>query len=529
MRQHKAARPSRLHNSPGKGQKAGQRKGQRKGQQTGQKRRQQSTGQVKLARNTPDIELEIERVGSRGDGIGTARYTINYETRDWPVFVPGSLAGERVRVRPITATKQGLTAELVELITPSAHRTEPVCAVFGACGGCSFQHMSEAAYQAHKDAQFRAVLAAAGLDDTDSSSGLMRPPVWTPMAARRRARLQFRRTKEAFVTGFAGRASHFIYSLESCAVLRADLKAVTDRLADWMGPCFAPGDTGQIAVNMLSSGADILVLPDQEMSDAQMTALSAAAGQAGLVRLAVRPPDAQAPLLLIEAAPPALKMAAGEQTLYPGPGAFLQASADGEAALVTAVLEAAGLGPETPPARKAPQIVDLYCGAGTFSLPLLGCGARLRGYEADKTAVDSLLAAARAAGFGAVVQAHQRDLAAAPVRAEELAGVDIVLLDPPRQGAAAQIAELVRLSQNTDQPPQVIMVSCNPHSAARELRTLTDAGWQTAFVQMVDQFVRTPHTEMVACLNWPQDDAATGRKKGQNTAQSKGQDKGQDR
>ena len=85
---------------------------------------------IRLPRNAPEIELEIERTGARGDGIGTARYTLNYETRDWPVFVAGTLAGERVRVRPTAATAQGITAEIIELIRPSPDRGEPVCNVF---------------------------------------------------------------------------------------------------------------------------------------------------------------------------------------------------------------------------------------------------------------------------------------------------------------------------------------------------------------------------------------------------------------
>ena len=72
---------------------------------------------IRLPRNAPEIELEIERTGARGDGIGTARYTLNYETRDWPVFVAGTLAGERVRVRPTAATAQGITAEIIELMS----------------------------------------------------------------------------------------------------------------------------------------------------------------------------------------------------------------------------------------------------------------------------------------------------------------------------------------------------------------------------------------------------------------------------
>lgn len=472
----------------------------------------------RLARNTPEIELQIERIGSRGDGVGNARYTVDYETKDRAVFVPASLVGEVVRVRPTTLNAQGLTAELIELIRPSAHRTSPACDVFGngnGCGGCSFQHVDEAGYRALKDEQFTGVLERAGID---RHSGLIRPPIWTPMAGRRRARLSYRRTAEALVIGFAGRGSHFIYELTSCGVLTPALKALIGRLKDWAEPCFSPGATGQMAVNMLAGGADILVRPDQQMTPDEITRLSERAAAAGLARLSVRTNETAAPLLLMEAGSCHLHQdkTVGGACLQPPPGSFLQASAQGETALVKTVLEAV-FGPDEGPGEQADapdvNVVDFYCGAGTFSLALLARGVKLAGYEADKAALDGLVAAARNAGFGNRVSAHQRDLAAAPVRAEELEEADILLLDPPRQGASAQVAELARLAERRQADarlptpvilPKIIMVSCNPHTAVRDIAVLTAAGWAVSFIQMVDQFVRTAHSELVACLIWPE-------------------------
>ena len=475
----------------------------------GQSRRGRPAQQgIRLPRNAPDIELEIERIGGRGDGIGTAAYQLNYETADWPVFVPGTLVGEQVRVRPTAATAQGITAEITELIRTSPDRAEPVCSVFGAgqgCGGCAFQHMSEAAYRRTKTEAFTGLLEKAGLTPK------ILPPVWTEMAGRRRAKLAWRRTTDRFITGFAGRGSHFIYPLESCGILSPALKEVTDALADWAAPCFTAGETGTIQINMLSGGADLLIRPDQDIPAERLAVFSERAaaclrGGPGLVRLALLPPRAAEPVLLLAPAEATLYLdkAVGGQALLPPPGAFLQASTEAETALITAVLTAADI---TDGAR--PHIIDLYCGVGTFSLPLLGRGASLNGYEADKAAVDALVAAARAAGFGSRTEAVMRDLNAAPVRADELADADIVLIDPPRQGAAAQIAELAKLGQMSAAPttampkvsPKVIMVSCNPFTALRDITLLVQAGWQLDQVQMIDQFVRTAHTEMVACLH----------------------------
>ena len=207
-----------------------------------------------------------------------------------------------------------------------------------------------------------------------------------------------------------------------------------------------------------------------------------------------------------------LDKSVGGQALSPPPGAFLQASAQAETALVAAVLAAAEMTDCVQP-HVRPHIVDLYCGVGTFSLPLLGRGASLRGYEADKAAVEALLAAARTAGYGSRTGAFARDLTAAPVRAEELSD-RYHLADPPRQGAAAQMAELAGLGQMAEAPPKVIMVSCNPFTALRDIDVLISAGWQLETVQMVDQFVRTAHIEMVAVLHHPGHQTKAGQKEG---------------
>ena len=498
----------------------------RKRRQARQKQKRQQKKAVLLPRNAPEIDLIITSLGSRGDGIGTARYTVGHETKDWTFFVPGSLAGERVRVRPLSVTGQGLIAELLELLTPHAARTKPVCEVFAGargCGGCSLQHMSEKAYQGWKLDQLRVIFDKAGLgkDSLKEIDNLttphFTPPVWTQMAGRRRARFSYRRSTQSLIIGFTGRASHYIYPLDSCGVLAAELKKLVKQLNRWAAPHLPVGKTGQIAVNLLSSGADILLLPDETLSDEVLTALSAALGSLSACRLCVRQPDSDIPLLLAETAPSVLQLdrTVGGLRLYPPPGSFLQASREAETALIQAVLRAAKARTQKLAIGRPLRVMDLFCGVGTFTLPLLGSGAMVTCYEADRAAVDSLLAAARKATHGSSCKAHSRDLVAAPVRAEEFCTTkgesvyDMIILDPPRQGAAAQTTQLAKLAvhlskQNMhsghDTVPDIVMVSCNPHTAARDIAVLVATGWQLEEVQMIDQFVRTTHTEIVARL-----------------------------
>ena len=496
-------------------------KGRPKNRGVGRKRlKQKPIRALRLPRNAPEVDLTIGFVGSRGDGIGSASYTVGSETKAWPFYVPGSLEGEQVRVKPQQLMGRGFTAELVELLSPNPSRSAPVCEVFAGlkgCGGCSLQHMNEAAYRKWKLDQLKLVFDKAGF----GKANLMAPPfvlpIWTQMSGRRRVRLSYRQTTKAFFVGFTGRASHFIYPLETCGVLQTELKELITQLHDWAAPNLPAGQSGQIAINLLSSGADIMLLPDETLADKVLTALSAELDSLPVCRLCVRQPKTNIPLPLAEKAPAVLQLekAIGGHILYPSPGSFLQASTEAETALIQAVLRSAAARIDRLQTGYPLRVMDLYCGVGTFTLPLLGNGAIVTCYDADRKAIDSLLAATRAAGLGASCITHNRDLVAAPVRAEEFCTAkgepkfDLILLDPPRQGAVAQTVELVALADLLCEyapdsvpniVPDIVMVSCNPHTAVRDIAVLVAAGWQMEEVQMIDQFVRTAHTEIVTRL-----------------------------
>ena len=301
--------------------------------------------------------------------------------------------------------------------------------------------MNEAAYRDWKLDQLKCVFDKAGFGKSRLRR-LICPACLDTDVRRRRVRLSYRRTVEALMIGFTARASHFIYPLESCCVLQMELKQLITQLNDWATPHLPARQSGQIAINMLSSGADIMLLPDERLADKVLTALSAGLNNLPACRLSVRQPDSDIPQLLAETAPAVLQLgrAVGGQKLYPPPGSFLQASAEAETALIQAVLRAVAARKDRLQTDHPLRIMDLYCGVGTFTLPLLGSGAMVTCYEADQTAVDSLLKAVREAEFELSCNTHRRDLVAAPVRAEEFCAAngkpqfDLVLLDPPRQG-----------------------------------------------------------------------------------------------
>jgi 23S rRNA (uracil1939-C5)-methyltransferase len=168
------------------------------------------------------------------------------------------------------------------------------------------------------------------------------------------------------------------------------------------------------------------------------------------------------------------------------PGAFLQATRGAEAAM-TAFVEQQAAG--------ADRIADLYCGVGTFTFRLAGV-APVHAADFAPEAVQALGAALATAPGLKAVTAEARDLVRRPVLAEELKRTDLVVFDPPRAGAAEQAAELARSSV-----ARVIGVSCNPATFARDARTLIDAGFRLVRVLPVDQFLWSPHIELVGVFD----------------------------
>jgi 23S rRNA (uracil1939-C5)-methyltransferase len=169
----------------------------------------------------------------------------------------------------------------------------------------------------------------------------------------------------------------------------------------------------------------------------------------------------------------------------PPPGAFLQASAEGEAALLALVRKAIG---------GARRIADLFCGLGAFALPL-SIGARVDAFDSDLPAIHALNEAVKDAqrnGLTLRAGGETRNLFERPLSASEIGKFDAVVFDPPRAGAEAQAAELAK-----SKIACVIGVSCNPDSFARDAAILSLGGFELVETTPVDQFVYAPHIELV--------------------------------
>ncbi len=427
------------------------------------------------------VELVIEGLGARGDGFASL------DGR--PVFVPFTLAGDRVRVRLTGERGGGSKAEVLELLEAGAGRVEPPCPHFGTCGGCALQHLSDTAYGEWKRELVRQALAQRGLHEVPVAALVRIAP-----GTRRRATLAATRAASGgggrdggkVVLGFHGRESHRVVDLETCLVLTPGLTALLPALRDELVPLLAAREIAALTLCETETGIDLLIVSATAPNLAAREALAALAEAQDLARLswAARPAAGAAP----EPEPVVLRRAPSLRfagvPVAPPPGGFLQPTAQGEAALVDRVLAYLPEGVET--------IAELYAGCGTFTFPLAR-RARVHAVERDAAALAALWAAARQAGLAGRITVTAQDLARAPVSAEDLEGGDCVVFDPPRAGAREQAAEIARSSV-----PAAVAVSCNPKTFARDARILVDGGFALVEITPVDQFPWTGHLELVA-------------------------------
>jgi len=410
-----------------------------------------------------EAEIEIDAIGGRGDGIGRLGGKL--------VFVPYAAPGDRLRIRLEGEREGGLLGRIVARLADGPGRTTPPCRHFADCGGCALQHLEPSAYRAWKQALLREALSRRGIEAPAASL------VAVPPASRRRAVLAAEREGARIRLGFNAAASRRIVDLAVCPVLQPVLAGLLAPLRAALAEVLAPRERADLALTATDSGVDLWLQSRRDLSLAARQALIGLAERYDLARISLGP-DAE-PLILRR--PPRILLGGAPVALPPG--GFLQATVEGEAALTGAVLAAlAGRG----------RVADLFAGCGTFSLPLAAQRhARVHAVEGDGPALAALAAAAR--GLDGRITTERRDLARAPLAAAEFDRFEAVVFDPPRVGAREQALEIGRSRLDL-----AVAISCNPSSFARDARILLDAGFRLESLLPVDQFLWSPHLELVA-------------------------------
>jgi 23S rRNA (uracil1939-C5)-methyltransferase len=323
---------------------------------------------------------------------------------------------------------------------------EKICPYFNRCGGCVWQDLPQKDYITKKENFVRFCFRDAGIDID------LNPLVLIPTGTRRRASFSFIRGH----LGFNAVKSHQIVEIESCPLL---LDKINDFLPNLRKIIKQLNTSGDLFIASTDMGLDIHIRDKSGLPDLNKLELLTSLNQYdGVARVVYN----DTPIF--------------EKGIYGGSADnFAQPSKEGEKALIDLVMQ------NTDNVLKA---VDLFCGSGTFTRPLIEKGISTTGYDSVPQAIARL-------GENGVV----RDLFRRPLLPEELYDVDLIVLDPPRSGALAQCQQLAELEKG-----RIVMVSCNPKTAARDIKVLLNSGWKLGSITPVDQFTYTNHVEIVAVL-----------------------------
>ena len=388
--------------------------------------------------------MEILGLAAGGDGVARLPEGLT-------LFVPFAAAGDRVRVRVVARHRRFARGEISQLLEAGPGRREPRCEVFGRCGGCEWQHLDyPVQVEAKRDILRDALVRIGGWGSIPELSFTPSP---SPYFYRARARWLAR----PGAVGYRERASHALCAVEACPILVSSLEAELSRLA------------GSGPENMSGSGEfewEAIAGYDEQVRSTRL-------GPGG------RPEFAR------QSRHPAIELSVGGDLLTISPGTFIQANRLLHDALHQAVIACAGSGR---------RILELYAGAGFFTLALARRFAAVEAVEASAGAVADLRSNLRAAGLDGVHVVEgdaEKVLASAPASAP-----DVILLDPPRAGLSTEaLSRMAAL-----QAPRIVYLSCDPATLSRDSARLRQHGYALESVRGFDLFPQTSHVEALAVM-----------------------------
>ena len=428
----------------------------------------------KTARRRPPepARVHIDRVGSEGDGIARL-------PDGTPLYVPFTLPGETITARPLQSRGDGWHAFADAITDAGETRVDPPCRHFGRCGGCMLQHWRDGEYRQWKAGLVSHALRQAGFTPPDPLPFVAGLP-----GERRRIDFAVRRTAGRIILGLHEQRSAEVIDITDCLVLHPELMALLVPLRALLQGLKAVRREGSVIINLLDAGPDMLLRTDAALTLDDRIALTDFARDHALPRVSQTIGN-DTPETIGLLRPPITTLSG--VSVRPPPGVFLQATAEGEQAIVEAVLRGMP-GKITSKTR----VAELYAGCGTLTFALAKA-VRVAAFEGDAATMGALKQAINQGGVAGRIEAFQRDLARQPLSAQELKPFAAVVLDPPHGGAAAQIGQIAASGV-----PVVVYVSCNPATLSRDARMLNGAGYKLAAATVIDQFLWSARVESVS-------------------------------
>ncbi len=433
----------------------------------------------KRALPQPPVRVTVESLCHDGRGVAHVDGKV--------VFIDEALAGEDIEFVYTEHYKDYAHGRAVNIITPAPQRVTPQCPHYGVCGGCSFQHVADSAQIILKQGLLQEQFARLAKVEI--------PQLWSPLTAahwgyRSKARMgvKYVEKKGRVLVGFRERRQPFLAEIDSCKVMQPLVGNNLSALADMIGNLSIKTQIPQIEVAMGDNECVLAFRVLQPASDADKQILRSFARQYGLsICLQSKGVDTIMPL-------------DGEPEVIPSyalpeigirfkfrPAMFTQVNYAINRQMIQRVMDTFAL-------TKDDVVLDLFCGLGNFTLPLATQAGRVVGVEGDAPLVQHARENAK------LNQLDNVDFYAADL-SKDVAGqawarqkYSKVLLDPSRAGASEVLHNLKHW-----QPQQIIYVSCNPSTLARDAGILVhELGYKLIKAGVMDMFPQTAHVESIA-------------------------------
>lgn len=400
----------------------------------------------------------INFINNQGAGSGKTELGI--------VEVPYALPNEIIRFEKHEYRKKS-NCLLKSIEKPSKHRAVAECKYFERCGGCMLQHMDLKIYKDYKLSLIKNVLPA---------ETKIAPLITIPKGNRRRINLQALKKDERVFLGLRRFHSHQIVDIDSCPAAMSPLSAIIMPLKEVLADFLEHKQKAEIFLTHASNGIDMLIeTQGLEIAPEQERGVIAFAIKYNIIRVQFSSPEKTQ--IIFESEKPYIIL--GGKKVTTDAKCFMQPSFASDKIL-------AGLVEQYLPQKKG-ALVDLFCGRGTFSLPLSKHRFKVDGFESDSGAIDALKDASEG-----TITVYKRDLFKNPLNKNELLPYRFVVINPPRAGALEQIKMLAR-----SKCEKIIYISCNPKTFARDAAILEKGGYKLQEVTPVDQFYWSPHLEVV--------------------------------
>ncbi|MDX1668376.1 MAG: 23S rRNA (uracil(1939)-C(5))-methyltransferase RlmD [Limnobacter sp.] len=430
------------------------------------------------------VRLRIESIDLEGQGVAHHDGKV--------VFVQGAITGEEVVAEVVRVKPSYLKAQTIKVLSESSSRVKPKCPHFGLCGGCLMQHIEPATQVAVKARALEDLLERIGRHRPET----LLPPLFGPTwGYRHRARLSARYVikKEKMLVGFREKSSVYVADMSECHVLPKHVSDLLPKLQAFLPSLNHHERMPQIEL-AVGNGATALVLRHLEPLEPEDVERLIQFGRENQVDWWAQPKGPDTVYRLDHEAPDPLHydIPSFGVTMKFRPTDFTQVNHRINDAMVHRAVQLLDLQPDD-------RVLDLFCGLGNFSLPLATRGAFVKGFEGSSDLVARASENAQLNGLADKTEFHERNLFELDVAEWESWGEhEKVLIDPPRDGAAAVVQAIAKASSQY-QPERIVYVSCNPATLARDVNILCSVGeYRLVKAGVINMFPHTGHVESIA-------------------------------